>query len=160
MHWRDQVVRLTHGREEHAGKACKRNGHRCNRPRLDHSQHGPAVEKSEHGAERLAQVDVHATCLRHHRRQLPIAQRARDGQHPCDAPRDQQPTGRPDLPRNLRRDDKDARPDHHPGHNHDRVKQPQRLPKLRRRPIRSHRNSVDDLLSHTRILRATLPVAP
>ena len=101
----------------------KAYGHGCNASGLYDQKKSPAVKKSPQRREGFAQVDVDAACLRHHRGKLAVRESAHYRQKPRDYPDDQEPAGRADLIGNVRRDQKDAGPDHRSGDNHSRVPQ-------------------------------------
>ena len=90
---------------------------------LDHQEQRPAVEKTPERAVGFAQINVLSARSRHHGGQFAVAQGADEGERAGEEPHDQEPAGRTDLPRNVRRNDEDARPDHRAGDNHDGIQQ-------------------------------------
>src|SRR5258706_292446 len=95
-------VMLFHASAENSDPVCEtqiaRKPPRARRDRagLNHEKQRPAVEKAPQRRERLAQVYVLAAGARHHRGELPIGQRADDGQRAREYPRRQQPSWRSD----------------------------------------------------------------
>ncbi len=112
-------------REQHPQKPGEAHGHGGDGSRLDHQEQRPAVEEPPERRVGLAQVDVLAARLRHHRRQLAVGESGGDRQQPGHHPDRQQPAGGPHLPRDLGRDDEDPRADHRAGHDHGRIEKPE-----------------------------------
>ena len=105
-------LRRRDGRKEDAQELAEGHAYRGDGSGLDDQEQRPAVEKSPQRAQRFAQVNVLAAGARHHGRQLPVGERAGDGQEPGHQPGGDEQRGRIDQPRDLRRDDEDARADH------------------------------------------------
>ncbi len=94
---------------------------------LHDQEQRPAVEKAPERAERLAQVNVLAAGVRHHRRQFAIGQRASDGEKSGEHPGADQQRRRVDQARNVGGDDEDARADHGAHHQRGRADRAQAL---------------------------------
>jgi hypothetical protein len=118
---RDQVIVVGDRWDQGAEVSGEADQHGRDGTGLDDEKQGPAVEKSPERGERLAQVDVLPTGARHHRRQLPVRQRADDGEESGHNPRAEQPARAADQPRHVGGDDEDSRPDHRAHDDHRRV---------------------------------------
>jgi hypothetical protein len=119
----DQVPVQAHRRHQHPEVLGEPDRDRRDGAGLDHDEQRPAVEEAGQRPERLAQIDVLATRLRHHRRQLAVREGRREREQAGDQPDHQEPAGRSDLAGDVGRDDEDARPDHRAGHDHRGVDQ-------------------------------------
>ena len=118
-------------REKYAQKLAEGHRHRRNRSRLDHQEERPPVQKAPQWPQRLAQVNVLAARLGHHRRQLAVAQRADHGQNRRHHPRAQQKRWRAGAACNIGIDNEDARADHRTGNDGGRTEQAQALHQVR-----------------------------
>src|SRR5688572_4062553 len=88
------------------------DGDRGDRARLNDEEHRPAEEETEQRTVRLAEEDVLAARLRHHRRELRTAERRDHREDSGDRPRGEKPPARPQQARALRGHDEDAGTDH------------------------------------------------
>ena len=128
--WPDQVAVLRHRRNKDRGKARECHRYRGDGPGLNHGEESPPVKKAPQRREGLAQVNVHAAGLRHHRRQFAVGKRRRNRQHAGEHPRHQHPAGAADQPRHIGGNDEDPRADHHRNHHQRGIEQSQALHKL------------------------------
>ena len=88
--------------------------HGCDRGRLDHKQHRPAVEETPDRAQRFAQVDVLPAGLRHRGGEFSVAERADQRHYAGSEPYGEQKRRALYLMRDIRGHDEDARADHRP----------------------------------------------
>ena len=112
-----QPVRRRDRRKEHAKKFAERHAHRRDGSGLDHEKQRPAIKKSPQRPQRLAQIDILAARLGHHRRQFAVAQRANDRQDGRDHPGAQEQRRRVGAPRDVGIHNENAGADH--GTDHD-----------------------------------------
>ena len=117
-------------RREHAEESRERHRHRGNRAGLDHEEERPAVKKTPERTVGFAKIDVLPAGARHHRGQLTIAERGSDRERAGHCPHHKEPTRRTDQPRDVRRDDENARADHRTRDEHCRVEQAESTDKL------------------------------
>ncbi len=127
MDRRDEIVAFGNARPQHAEIAREADGHGRYRAGLDDEKERPAVEESAQRRPGFLQINILASGMRHHGRQLAIRQRGGDGQQPGDDPGGEQPSGAAKLPRHFRRDDEDAGTDHGSGNDHGGIEQPEAM---------------------------------
>ena len=114
-------------REKDAEKLAEGHRNSGDGSRLNHQKQRPAVEKSPQRPQRLAQVDVLAAGLGHHRRQLAVAERANHGQDGRHHPRAQKQRRRVGAAGNVRIDNEDAGADHRADHQRGRAEKAKTL---------------------------------
>ena len=102
--------------KEDAKELAKRHADGGDGSGLDDEKQRPAVKKSPQRPQRLAQVNVLAAGLGHHRGQFAVAERANHGQHGRDHPRAQEERRRVGAAGDVGIDKKDAGADHGAGH--------------------------------------------
>ena len=108
----EQQVVLAEVQPDAAEELGERDRHRRVEPALDDEEDRPAVEEPDERPEGLAQKDVLAAGLGHHRAQLAVGERAEQRQRAADEPQAEVDAGRADEPGHDRRRDEDARADH------------------------------------------------
>src|ERR1035441_3792591 len=93
------------GREEDAEKLSEGYANGGDGPRLDDQEERPPEEKTPERPQRLAQIDILAAGLGHHRRQFAVAKRSNQGENGGHYPGAQEEGRRAGSPGNVGIDD-------------------------------------------------------
>ena len=117
----------------------QRRGQRRDGSRRGDGEKHPAAEKARRFSPRPADEGVKTSGPRHRRSELGQAHRSQEREEAADDPNREHGRGSVHGPRDLGRHEEDARPDHGPNDQHDRVEEAQRSQELR--PGRRFRGS-------------------
>src|ERR1700678_2770465 len=93
-------------KDSYQARCYRRNG-----SWLGDQKPGPGIEKSEQWPVGIANIDILAACLRFHRAQLRISERAEKREQSSDHPRQIDKSSRTDRLHHLGRDQKNSAPD-------------------------------------------------
>src|SRR4051794_3837440 len=95
MPWTENPVRASDAWDEDSEEFAEGYTDGCDGSALDDQEEGPSIEEAPERSERLAQINVLASGLRHHRGEFSVGECGGDGHEACDEPcGDQQRGGR------------------------------------------------------------------
>src|SRR5258707_1310037 len=124
---RPNQMRSRNRRKENPEELAERNPYSRNRAGLYDQKQSPAIKKSPHRPQRLAEINILPASPRHHGGQFTITKRSHDREKPSNQPGPNQKRRRINLPSNLRRHNKNAGPNHRPHDQRSSARQPKSL---------------------------------